>query len=197
MAILQLSLFPKTESFDSKKFDMFVDRCSLQEPISRSLIMGFRKTMDYSIGKSKRTQANNLHEEVFIQLETELRMLYPDLEMVFADINAGNERLFFQLGEYIFILRLAGSSKNNTKVSDMIVNQSASNHIIILEYRLSELRDNIVSFSLIYERGNIVIYERHFDLQTIFIDKPQKNNSDDIVPKLPKLRVANKENKMT
>ena len=64
--------------------------------------MGFRKTMEYSIGKSKRTQANNLHEEVFIHLEAELRMLYPELEMVFADINSGNERFFLTWGVYLY-----------------------------------------------------------------------------------------------
>lgn len=193
MATLQLSLFPKAESFDSNNFDKFVDAISLNVPISKSLAMGFRKTMEYSIGKSKRTQANNLHEEVFIHLEKELRMLFPDLEMVFADINSGNERLFFQIGDYIFILRLDGASKNNTKVSDMIVNQYASKHIIILEYRLSELRDKILSFSFIYEMGNVVMYERHFTLQNISIDLPLENNPVEIIPELPKLRVAVKE----
>lgn len=120
-------------------------------------------------------------------------MLFPDLEMVFADINSGNERLFFQIGDYIFILRLDGASKNNTKVSDMIVNQYASKHIIILEYRLSELRDKILSFSFIYEMGNVVMYERHFTLQNISIDLPLENNPEEIIPELPKLRVAVKE----
>lgn len=193
MATLQLSLFPKAESFDSNSFDKFVDAISLNVPISKSLTMGFQKTMEYSIGKSKRTQANNLHEEVFIHLEKDLRMLYPDLEMVFADINSGNERLFFQLGDYIFILRLDGASKNNTKMSDMIANQSASKHIIILEYRLSELRDKILSFSFIYEMGNVVMYERHFTLQSMSIDLPLENNPVEIIPELPKLRVAIKE----
>ena len=75
----------------------------------------------------------------------------------------------------------------------MIVNQSASNHIIILEYRLSDMRDNILSFSFIYEMGNVVMYERHFTLQNMCVDLPQEDNPVEIIPELPKLRVAIKE----
>ncbi len=140
---------------------------------------------------SFRLQSDYMHEAVYNSIQ-QLSMLYmPDEHLEFAPNQSGNERLFFKYKDYIFIIKLEGSSQNDTKSCNIINNQDADYHIITIAYSLGEMRNEVKSVSLQYIIGKYSLYSYYIPLdEEVYI--PIDNDNEIAEVKKPKLKIVAK-----
>lgn len=108
----------------------------------------------------------------------------------FTSSISGNERLFFEYQGYVFIVKLADSTQNNTKQESKIRNQELGRHVISIVYTLDTFRENINTLSLQYIKGQTIVWQHTIPVQNIPIFEDIDNNEVEIVAQKPKLKRA-------
>lgn len=193
--ILQPSLFPALkEDFHAEAFTKTVCSESFINHIKNGILKGFEIAQDkapldeYSL----RIQSSILHESVFNSIKKEFEIDRQFIDVSFCHNIYGSERLHFCYSGYIFIIKLDGSSQNETKQSESIINQELDRHIITISYSISQMRDCIQSISLLYKKGKYVDFLMNIGTSYI-VDEMQPENEHIIEVKKPRLKIRPKE----
>ena len=191
--IEQYSMFPTESDFSSDLFKESVMTDQFEECLRMGVVDGLRKTKEkFSEGENSMSVIMHcLHEDVYNGIKIALKTQMPNEHFTFTTNVSGNERLFFEYCGYVFIIRLADSTNNNTKQEAKIKNQELSKHVITIVYSLDALRENLNSLSLQYIKGQSVTW--HYSIPTKSIGKilTIEDSAVSIEARKPKLKTAN------
>lgn len=190
--MLQCRLFSVDRDFTSESFvESVLVGTNFEECVKNGVIAGLAKTREkFQSGEnSLSVMSHCLHEDIYncIRMELATHMQYDDF--YFVPNISGNERLYFSYKGYVFIIKLADSTQNNTRQEQKIRRQEFDSHVISIVYALDKLRESIVSLSLQYIKGQDSLWTRNIPME--HIEERLFNNEDtslEIVPQLPRLK---------
>ena len=154
------SLFPVKGQFDPDDFKSKCLGTGLEESISLGMSEGLEKTNQvFSNGDlSTRLHGQFLHETIFNCICSHAISTMQEAP-VFSTSLDGNKKWYFQLRDYVFILRKENVIPLETSPNLVILNQEADVHVITINYSLDILRESIQSISLQYIEGKSTIWQ--------------------------------------
>ena len=191
--IIQYSMFPTEHDFNSETFKAAVLNSKFEECLRIGVMTGLSRTQEkFQAGdNSMSVMSHCLHEDVYNAIKNELSAQMAADSFTFTSSISGNERLFFEYQGYVFIVKLADSTQNNTKQESKIRNQELGRHVISIVYTLDTFRENINTLSLQYIKGQTIVWQHTIPVQNIPIFEDIDNNEVEIVAQKPKLKRAN------
>ena len=189
---LQYSMFDTENVFNPERFKETVLDDRFQDCLRIGVTQGLIKTKNkFNYGSnSMSVMSHCLHEDVYNAIKNELSAQMAADSFTFTSSISGNERLFFEYQGYVFIVKLADSTQNNTKQESKIRNQELGRHVISIVYTLDTFRENINTLSLQYIKGQTIVWQHTIPVQNIPIFEDIDNNEVEIVAQKPKLKRA-------
>lgn len=190
--IIQYSMFPTEHDFNSEMFKTSVLSDKFEECLRIGVTTGLSRTQEkFQAGdNSMSVMSHCLHEDVYNAIKNELSTQMASDNFTFTSSLSGNERLFFEYQGYVFIVKLADSTQNNTKIESKIRNQELGRHVISIVYTLDAFRENINTLSLQYIKGQTIVWQHTIPVQNIPIFEDIENNEVEIIAQKPKLKRA-------
>ncbi len=188
--IFTSSLFPLEKGeFNPAAFEQLLnDYPFFVKWLKDSITVAYDRLNSIDEQMSKRLRSTNLHEFIFNELKNKLSDLGENADKIEINTSiAGNQKNYLSFGNYIFILRKNNSTINDTSVSEYINNQTAPNHIITIEYTMSQMQYSIVSLRLVYYIDNSSMYTYSIPLSSIDPNEMPSKDVNVIVPTKPKL----------
>lgn len=189
-SIISESLFPNEKGdFDWQEFQSILNcNPSLIEWIKESCINAFISVNSIDQTLSKRLWATNVHEFIFNELCESLPN-FPEVakKVIISTSTSGNEKNFFCFEGYIFILKKEDVISNNTLINERLRNQEAPAHVITIEYAVNEIRDQLISLHLVYQKGKQAVYTKVVPIHLIENDVTQGEEIPEVTPVKPKL----------
>ncbi len=189
-SIFSPSLFPKEKGdFDPKDFESKLSELVLSI-IRKSYSSAISVTNSLPASCTLRARANTMHDVAYGYLRDNFAASEYCDSITFISDPSGNKRKYIIFYDYVIILHKDGASSNNTKVAQVIQEQSSDLHILTLNYTLNDFGDEIVSLRFTYPADNYsytipMVSSKSY----VYEDNPEATIPEPIKPKLKKSKL--------
>ena len=188
---IPFSLFPSKGDFQADHFEDTICRYDLQNILATACQNAWRSVYSYELynSTSRRCVATMMHEAFFAHIEQTIQTVPFAHQFDIHRSTSGNEREFFRVGDYIFIIKHDGSNTNETNQQERIEQQSVEQHIITIVYTIDAMRTSIAALNLDYRLGGQTLYRHAIPLQSASL-APNVTTTAPITPTAPTLKTT-------